>query len=100
MNGAKLFCVLKEKYLRLQIQRWTKKKVKVHAKNLAILLNGIAKVGVPENEKDEEALRRAIVCCEAIIQDFRQQFDQAKSLLGGEYSLVSHRSLDTKSDKR
>ena len=85
MNGREIFYDLKEKYLRLQIQKWTKMKVKVQAKYLAIFLDFIGKVGIPETKDDEEALRRAIVRCETIMQGFNEQLDQAKSLLGGEY---------------
>lgn len=79
VDGAEMN--LKEKYLRFCVQKLIKKKVKVQAKYLAILLNGITGVCVPETEQAEETLRRAIVYCEAIIQGFNEQLDQAKSFL-------------------
>lgn len=62
------------------MKRLIKKKVKLSAKYLAFL-NGITGVCVPETEQAEETLRRAIVYCEAIIQGFNEQLDQAKSFL-------------------
>lgn len=81
VDGDEMICDLKEKYLRFCVQKLIKKKVKVQAKYLAILLNGITKAGIPETKEDGEVLRRAIVCCEAIIQGLNEQLDQVKSFL-------------------